>query len=247
AILSSLSSLHSPLSYLHSPLSPLQTNLSPLSSLPSPLSITITISVPQGEEIARRTFNPRLGITGGISIIGVSGIIKPFSEQAFVDSIRRCMQVAVASGTQRVVINSGAKSERFVKALYPTLPAQAFVEYGNYIGATLQMAAELHVEAVTLGVMLGKAVKLAEGQLDTHSRKSVMNKTFIAQMMQEAGCPHDIGHITLARELWDVIPRNQIAAFARVVIAHCHRHCDPLLPQGELTILLIDDQGTIYW
>ena len=247
AILSSLSSLHSPLSSLHSPLSPLQTNLSPLSSLLSPLSITITISVPQGEEIARRTFNPRLGITGGISIIGVSGIIKPFSEQAFVDSIRRCMQVAVASGTQRVVINSGAKSERFVKALYPTLPAQAFVEYGNYIGATLQMAAELHVEAVTLGVMLGKAVKLAEGQLDTHSRKSVMNKTFIAQMMQEAGCPHDIGHITLARELWDVIPRNQIAAFARVVIAHCHRHCDPLLPQGELTILLIDDQGTIYW
>ena len=76
-------------------------------------SVEVTITVPQGAEIARRTFNPRLGIEGGISIIGVSGIVKPFSEEAFIDSIRKCMQVAKASGTSHVVINSGAKSERF--------------------------------------------------------------------------------------------------------------------------------------
>ena len=93
--------------------------------------LSITISVPEGEAIAKRTFNPRLGIEGGISIIGVSGIVKPFSEEAFIDSIRKCMTVAQASGTSRVVINSGGKSERFVKALYPNLPQQAFVEYGN--------------------------------------------------------------------------------------------------------------------
>ena len=79
--------------------------------------LKIVISVPQGAEIARRTFNPRLGIEGGISIIGVSGIVKPFSEEAFVDSIRKCMTVAKASQSARVVINSGGKSERFVKAL----------------------------------------------------------------------------------------------------------------------------------
>ena len=208
--------------------------------------LTITISVPQGEEIARRTFNPRLGITGGISIIGVSGIIKPFSEEAFVDSIRKCMQVAAASGTRRVVINSGAKSERFVKALYPDLPRQAFVEYGNYIGETLKIAHELHISQVTLGVMLGKAVKLAEGQLDTHSRKAVMNKEFIREMLQEASCDVDISNLTLARELWELLPKDTLQRFARVVIRHCAHHCQPLLPDGELTILLIDDNGQVY-
>ena len=104
-------------------------NLTAITNAP----LSITISVPEGEDIAKKTFNPRLGIEGGISIIGVSGIVKPFSEEAFIESIRKCMNVAKASGAERVIINSGGKSERFVKALYPNLPRQAFVEYGNYM------------------------------------------------------------------------------------------------------------------
>ncbi len=209
-------------------------------------SLKVTISVPQGAEIARRTFNPRLGIEGGISIIGVSGIVKPFSEEAFIDSIRKCMTVAKASGSERVVINSGGKSERFVKALYPTLPQQAFVEYGNYIGETLKIANEQDFKAVTLGVMLGKAVKLAAGNLDTHSRKSVMDKAFIQQMLIEAGCDIDISEITLAREIWEKLPQDKLSIFAKTIISHCADYCNPLLPNGELTILLIDDEGRIY-
>lgn len=217
---------------------------SPLTIHHSPLAITI--SVPNGAAIAQRTFNPRLGIEGGISIIGVSGIVKPFSEEAFIDSIRKCMTVAQASGTERVVINSGGKSERFVKSLYPTLPQQAFVEYGNYIGETLKIAHELNIKNVTLGVMLGKAVKLAQGHLDTHSKKATMDKDFIRQLLQEAGCEIDISDITLARELWERIPECRQIPFAQTVIRHCHEHCDALLPNGELTILLIDDNGKIY-
>lgn len=209
-------------------------------------NVRITISVPQGEEIAKRTFNPRLGIEGGISIIGVSGIVKPFSEEAFIDSIRKCMEVALASRTDRVVINSGGKSERFVKALYPELPQQVFVEYGNYIGETLKIANEIGIKNVTLGVMLGKAVKLAEGHLDTHSKKATMNKAFILQMLHEAGCDIDISDITLARELWERIPEGERTEFAHTVIRHCYEHCTPLLPNGQLTILLIDDNGKIY-
>ena len=209
-------------------------------------SLRVTISVPNGEDIARRTFNPRLGIEGGISIIGVSGIVKPFSEEAFVDSIRKCMTVAKASGSDRVVINSGGKSERFVKALYPALPQQAFVEYGNFIGETLKIAHELGIANVTLGVMLGKAVKLAAGHLDTHSRKTTMDKVFIGQMLCEAGSDTDISNITLARELWDMLPADKKSRFASVVIGHCAKHCQPLLPDGQLTILLIDDEGNIY-
>ena len=209
-------------------------------------NISVTISVPNGAEIAKKTFNPRLGIEGGISIIGVSGIVKPFSEEAFIDSIRKCMIIAQASGTDRVVINSGGKSERFVKALYPDLPRQAFVEYGNYIGETLKMAHELHFKNVTLGVMLGKAVKLAAGHLDTHSRKTTMDLDFIRQMLQESGISIDINDITLARELWERIPSTQLEDFAQTVIRHCADYCNPLLPDGSLTILLIDDNGNIY-
>ena len=219
--------------------------------------LAVTIFVPQGAEIAKRTFNPRLGIEGGISIIGVSGIVKPFSEASFIDSIRKCMTVAKASGTDRVVINSGGKSERFVKALYPDLPQQAFVEYGNFIGETLKIAHELDIRNVTLGVMLGKAVKLAAGHLDTHSRKTTMDKAFIQQMLEASGCPIDISNITLARELWERLrvgdqrsgmrlPADKLSVFANTVISHCATYCEPLLPNGTLTILLIDDNGQIY-
>ena len=209
-------------------------------------SLRITISVQHGAEIARRTFNPRLGIEGGISIIGVSAIVKPFSEEAFIDSIRKCMTVAKASGSERVVINSGGKSERFVKALYPDIPQQAFVEYGNYIGETLKIAHELSISKVTLGVMLGKAVKLAQGHLDTHSRKATMDKTFISRLLKESDCDLDISGITLAREIWERLPQGRLKSFADIIISHCAEHCNPLLPNGELTILLIDDEGNIY-
>ena len=204
-----------------------------------------TISVPDGAEVAQKTFNPRLGIEGGISIIGVSGIVKPFSEEAFISSIRKCMEVAKASGSERVVINSGAKSERFVKACYPDLPRQAFVEYGNYIGETLKMADELQIPRITLGVMLGKAVKLAAGQLDTHSRRATMDREFIGQMLDEAQCTITQDY-TLARELWQAIPKEKIEDFCHVVLSHCLIHCQPLVPQAELTLLLIDDDGTIH-
>jgi len=219
-------------------------NLEQLSIIHCPLSITI--SVPEGKEIAKRTFNPRLGIEGGISIIGVSGIVKPFSEEAFIESIRKCLTVAQASGSERVVINSGGKSERFVKALYPDLPQQAFVEYGNYIGETLKIAHELNIKQVTLGVMLGKAVKLAQGHLDTHSKKATMDKDYIQQMLKESDCDIDISEITMARELWDIIPADKLKTFASTIIHHCLEHCNPLLPNGSLTILLIDDNGNIF-
>jgi len=209
-------------------------------------NVSITISVPQGAEIARRTFNPRLGIEGGISIIGVSGIVKPFSEEAFVASIRKCMQVAKASGSDRVVINSGGKSEKFVKSIYPELPQQAFVEYGNYIGETLAIANELDIKNVTMGVMLGKAVKLAAGNLDTHSRHTTMDKEFVMSMLNEASINIDISDLTLARELWERIPQEKLQPFASVVITHCARHCTPLLQGGHLTILLITEEGTIF-
>ena len=208
--------------------------------------LTIVLSVPNGKDIARRTFNPRLGIEGGISIIGVSGIVKPYSEEAFIQSIRKCMEVAKASSSERVVIGSGMKSEQQLRSLYADLPQQAFVEYGNYIGETLKMAEELEFTHVTLGIMIGKAVKLAQGHLDTHSRRVVMDKAFIQQMLDEANC-HNVKlsqcQFTVARELWDILSPDEADRFSQVVVRHCYEHCAPLLPKGELTILLLRSEG----
>ena len=204
--------------------------------------VRIVLSVPNGEEIARRTFNPRLGIEGGISIIGVSGIVMPYSEEAFLQSIRKCMEVARASKSERVVIGSGMKSEQQLRNLYPDLPHQAFVEYGNYIGETLKMADELGFQYVTLGIMIGKAVKLAQGHLDTHSRRVTMDKAFIQQMLDEANC-HNVKlsncQFTVARELWDILSPEEADRFAEVVVRHCYAHCKPLLPKTELKIVLV--------
>lgn len=210
--------------------------------------VDITISVPNGEELALKTFNPKLGIVGGISIIGTSGIVKPFSSEAFVASIRREVLVAKALGCERIVINSGAKSERFIKGLYPDLPSQAFIHYGNFIGETIKIAADLDFKYVTMGIMIGKAVKLAEGSLDTHSKKVVMNKEFLSEMAKQAGCSEDIADaiqdITMARQLWDIIPKQDNSFFS-LLKDKCQHVCSPLLPNGELTIFLIDEDGKI--
>jgi len=212
--------------------------------------VDVTISVPGGEQLAEHTFNPKLGIVGGISIIGTSGIVRPFSSEAFVQAIRRECEVAKAVFPDRLVINSGARSERFVKAQYPDLPAQAYVHYGNYIGETLEIAQELGFPDVTMGIMIGKAVKLAEGNFDTHSRVVTMNREFIREMAVQAGVSEmildSIDKMVLARELWDIIPQELLPGFCNVIKQHCHALCNPLLPGGKLTILLISESGQVY-
>lgn len=213
------------------------------------LGIDITISVPAGEEIAKKTFNPKLGVVGGISIIGTSGIVKPFSSEAFIASIRREMQVAKALGCKHIVINSGAKSERFIKQRYPDLPAQAFIHYGNFIGETIKHAFELGFEQLTMGIMIGKAVKLAEGSLDTHSKKVVMNKDFLIRIAQEAECTKrtidTIQSITMARQLWDIIPESEQVFFS-LIIKRCYDVCGPLFVKGDMEILLIGEEGEAF-
>ncbi len=216
--------------------------------------LDVTISVPGGRELAQRTFNPKLGIVDGISIIGTSGIVRPFSNEAFVEAIRREVEVAVAVGSPMLVINSGAKSEAFLKARYPDLPPQAFVHYGNFIGETLKIAADLRLPKVVMGIMLGKAVKLAEGHLDTHSRSVVMNKEFLKGVAAEAGCSpvaaEAIDRLTLARELWNGLGDADARCFFGAILDRCYAVCDSVypsaVPAASLTILLLDEDGNVF-
>lgn len=218
----------------------------------------VTISVPKGRETAARTFNPRIGVVGGISIIGTSGIVKPFSSDAWISSIRKEMAVGLALtaqltlvGQPQVVINSGARSVQFLRTRYPDLPEQAFIHYGNFIGETIRIAAEQGVRHLAMGLMIGKAVKLAEGNLDTHSHKVTMNRDFVLRMAAEAGvsCLDELSEkipsMNMARELWGLLPTEDMRRLAAVILSHCHRHCDPLLPEGRLDILLVSERGEI--
>lgn len=204
--------------------------------------LRVEISVPHGAELARRTFNPRIGIVGGISIVGSSGIIMPFSNDSFVSSIRRCMNVAKASGADRVVINSGAKSADFVRTLYPQLPPQAFVEYGNFIGEALHIADELGVQHLSLCIMIGKATKLAAGYTDTHSSRATIDTGLLVRIGRVAGVSEDlavrISQLSIARDLWNIVPADCMPAFAKEMLRLCRQVCTPLF-HGHLTIHLI--------
>ena len=208
--------------------------------------LDVTISLDGGAEIAKRTFNPRVGVFGGVSIIGTSGIVQPFSHEAFLESIRREMKVALANNCQMVAVNSGAKSEQFMKALLPELPQQAFIHYGNAIGETMSIAMDCGIKHLIIGLMLGKAVKLAEGNLDTHSHKVTINKEFLKSLAEECGCSEKakegIDALSLARELPSFLSQEDAALFFPEVLRRCHSQCAAIY-KGRLDAILFTDDG----
>lgn len=210
--------------------------------------LDVTVSLEGGEELSERTFNPRVGVVGGVSIIGTSGIVRPFSHEAFLESIRREMNVALANGCEKVIVNSGGKSEKYMKALFPGLPQQAFIHYGNAIGETMKIAEECGVKHLIIGLMLGKSVKLAEGNMDTHSHKVTVNRGFLKSLAEECGCSEDskevIANLSLARELPSILSEGDAMRFFPELLRRCHLHCSKIF-KGKLDAVLIADDGTI--
>ena len=197
-------------------------------------AVDITISVEGGRELAKRTFNERVGVVDGISIIGTSGIVHPLSNEAFIQSISREMEVARAMGFKTIGLASGKQGEEALVAREPELRV---IHYGNFIGAALQCAYELGFNRVVLGIMIGKAVKLAEGHMDTHSHKVLMNKTFLAEVAAQAGVKDAakiLDGVSMARELWALMP----PAFFKRLQDLCYEHCRKVFPKGELEITL---------
>lgn len=207
--------------------------------------LDVTISLENGEVLCEKTFNPRVGVVGGVSIIGTTGIIRPFSHEAFIDCIRREMDVALAMKCEWIVVNSGGKSERFMKTLYPDLPPHAFIHYGNAIGETMEIGKEKKVPRMAIGIMLGKAVKLAEGNMDTHSHKITVNREFLKSVAKDAGCSDDalevIDRFNLARELPSLLNEEDSSLFFPALLKLCHKHCVEIFPNVLEAVLLSDD------
>ncbi|MCR4994054.1 MAG: cobalt-precorrin-5B (C(1))-methyltransferase CbiD [Bacteroidales bacterium] len=199
--------------------------------------VEITLSVEHGRQLAERTFNARVGVVDGISIIGTSGIVHPLSNEAFVESIGRELQVARAMGCDAVGLASGKRGEEALLALEPSLRV---IHYGNFIGETLARAHALGFRRAVLGIMIGKAVKLAEGHLDTHSHKVLMNTRFLTDVAATVGVADAASRLhglTMARELWSLMP----PAFFDRIQTLCLHHCRTVFPTGNLEVHLIKD------
>ncbi|TQR39439.1 cobalt-precorrin-5B (C(1))-methyltransferase [Brevibacillus brevis] len=153
--------------------------------------IKIVISVPAGEEIAKKTLNGRLGILGGISILGTRGIVVPFSTSAYKASVAQAVNVAKEAGCDHIVLSTGGKSESYGVATYPELSEEAFVEMGDFVGFSLKQCKNKKMRKVTLVGMMGKFSKVAQGVMMVHSKSAPVDFGFLAQMAADAGASQE--------------------------------------------------------
>ncbi|MGH3614609.1 MAG: cobalt-precorrin-5B (C(1))-methyltransferase [Pseudonocardia sp.] len=149
--------------------------------------VHVTISVPDGEKMARKTTNRRLGIEGGISILGTTGIVRPFSTASWRASVVQVIAVMAAQGCPTLVLATGGRTERGAMALLPDLPEVAFVEVGDFTGAALRRAVEFGLRDVVFVGMAGKLTKLASGVLMTHYTRSRVDIGLLGTITRRAG------------------------------------------------------------
>jgi cobalt-precorrin-5B (C1)-methyltransferase len=152
----------------------------------------VTVGVPGGEELARKTFNPRLGIVGGLSILGTTGIVRAMSTAAWRASVLQAIDVAAANGVRHIVLSTGGRSERFAQALYSDLPELAFVEMGIFTGDCLKRAAERGMPRASVCAMIGKLSKIAAGKMQTHVAGNQVDCAFLAEVARDLGAPAEL-------------------------------------------------------
>jgi len=149
--------------------------------------LKVIVSVPGGEEMAKKTLNDRLGIIGGISILGTTGIVRPYSTAAFRASVVQGIEVAARQGQSTVVLTTGGRTEKFVMRELPTLEQACFEQMGDFLGPALDTAKAQGIPNITIGGMVGKLTKIAQGEIITHARRNPVNMALLADMAQSIG------------------------------------------------------------
>lgn len=154
--------------------------------------LSVTISVPEGEKLAQKTLNPRLGIVGGISILGTTGKVFPYSTAAWRASVIQAVEMAAHNSVETVVLATGGRSERYAQGIFTDLPDYAFVEMSVFTGPALDTCIENEVEAVALVGMIGKTTKIAQGHMVTHVAGNQVDFDFLAQACRDVGAPTEL-------------------------------------------------------
>jgi cobalt-precorrin-5B (C1)-methyltransferase len=224
--------------------------------------VRVVISVPGGERMARKTTNARLGIIGGISILGTTGIVRPFSTASWRASVEQAISVLAAQGETTAVLCTGGRTEKAAMALLPGLPEVCFIEVGDFTGAALRRVAEHHVGRVVFVGMAGKLAKLAGGVLMTHYTRSRVPHALLGEITLAAGGGADLAAgveaantARHAAELWEEAGLLEPAAtelcsrvaevLARFLAeaATAIQGDGPVLPMASVQVIMVDFSG----
>ncbi|WP_159882765.1 cobalt-precorrin-5B (C(1))-methyltransferase [Paenibacillus puerhi] len=195
--------------------------------------VRVVVSVPDGEEIAKKTLNGRLGILGGISILGTRGTVVPFSTAAYKASVAQAIRVAVKSGVRHIVLSTGGRTEKYGMELYPALPEEAFVEMGDFVGFAVQQCVRQGISRITLIGMMGKFSKVAQGVMMVHSKSAPVDFGFLAGLAREAGASEEtlieIREANTAAQVGDMMQTQGNRTFFERMGSYC---CHALLREA---------------
>ena len=215
--------------------------------------VRVTLSVPDGENIARRTLNPRLGITGGISILGTHGTVRPYSHDAWKASILEGLSVARAVNCPRVFLSTGRRSERLLQNIFPLDREQAFVQVADFAEFSLRSAVDAGFRDIVWGCFFGKLVKLAQGLWHTHAHAAPLEMERLARWCAEAaagdarGLESAIASCTTAGQALDLLlHRPDADALLRAPALRAKRVVESFAPGARIELFLLsmnDDTG----
>ncbi|MHB8295594.1 MAG: cobalt-precorrin-5B (C(1))-methyltransferase CbiD [Acidimicrobiales bacterium] len=211
-------------------------------------AVSVTLSVPGGMEMARKTTNERLGIVGGISVLGTTGIVRPFSTAAYRASVVQQVDVAAAQGWRHVALCTGSRSEAAATVLYPELPPVCVVEVGDFSGIALRRAAGAGMQRVSVVAMVGKIAKLAAGVMMTHFHRSEVPNDVLLQVAVSTGAPAAVVEAATAtataRHFFDACVSSSclapLVALCQLARASCEAHAGGML---RVDVVLVDFEG----
>jgi cobalt-precorrin-5B (C1)-methyltransferase len=209
--------------------------------------VLVEISIPGGEKIAERTLNARLGIMGGLSILGTTGIVVPFSCAAWIDTIHRGIDVARAAGLDHIAGSTGSTSEAAIKALHG-LPEIALIEMGDFVGGMLKYLRRHEVAKVTIAGGFAKMTKLGQGLLDLHSRRGEVDFSWLAALCAGVGAGHQfiaqVKSANTAKEVLDLARAEGFDIASPVAEAAWQTAAKPLRDSNiALEVVIFDREG----
>ena len=213
--------------------------------------LSILISVPKGEEIAKRTDNPRLGIIGGISILGTTGIVIPYSTASFAASIRQSIDVSVAMGSDSVILTTGGRSEDFARGIFGNSVADhAYIQIGDFIGFSIKQCAIKKIKKAYVIGFIGKLTKMAMGIKQTHVKGSHVDMNFLAVLASRCGANNElvkkIKLANTARHVGELIDQSGLSMFYDVLCEEVYNHLSKYSPSElQIEIVLLDFTGKI--
>jgi cobalt-precorrin-5B (C1)-methyltransferase len=213
-----------------------------------PLGLDVTIFVPRGEELAKKTLNERLGIIGGISILGTTGIVEPISTRAWTDTVVAAMSVARACGQTHVVLTPGRTSESAARDIFRDLASESFIQMGDHVGFSLAEARKKGFTKVTIVGQFGKLVKMAMGSTATHVKDSSLELGFLADLAIGLGFPKKkadaIRGANTAREVFLSLKKGGGAGLFRKICEMVEATAEGILGgKVESECIMVDYEG----